>query len=600
MNSGFVEAFAQIIREKRVDKNTLIETIKTSLASAAKRKLGPNAEVEVNLDEAKGVLEIFRIYHVVDEVEDESFELTLEQAKKLDEKAKVGSKVVVSLPVEEFGRNAIQTAKQVLMQKVREAERERIYEDYKDKVGSIVTGTVRQVDRGNILVNLGRAEAYLPQREQIRKERYNQGDTIRACIIDVDNEAKGPQIILSRTSERFLRKLFEQEVPEIFDGDVEIKNVAREPGGRSKIAVFSRNDKVDAVGSCVGMKGSRVQAVVNELHGEKIDIVNWSETSSEFVSRALAPAKISSLRFNESTGEVVAIVDEDQLSLAIGREGQNVRLASKLTGWKIDLMTVRDAERRDRLESKLQMDISEMYGVTARISQKLRSIGILTVQKLHKTPIEELLEIEGIGPKTAEKLKATADETMEELNKALEELIEKEKETEAAEESPLFDEEIFGEGEEEKEEEVPLTEEQLFKDLDEKPAGGEGEDSEGDEAQQEEAAPEDESTEDEEPAVEEEAALEDEAAEEEEAALKEEPEEGETGEEPEEAAEEETPFEQAEEDEEKDAGEPAGREEPEKHAAGAPETEESPEAEEEAPHENEDNTDDENDDVKEQ
>lgn len=493
MNSGFVEAFAQIIREKRVDKNTLVETIKASLVSAAKRKLGANAEVEVHLDEAKGVLEIFRSFDVVDEVEDESFELTLDQAKQIDEKAKVGKKVTISLPIEEFGRNAIQTAKQVLMQKVREAERERIFEDYKDKVGSIVTGTVRQVDRGNILVNLGRAEAYLPQREQIRKERYNQGDTIRACIIDVDNEAKGPQIILSRTSDRFLRKLFEQEVPEIFDGDVEIKNVAREPGGRSKIAVFSRNDKVDAVGSCVGMKGSRVQAVVNELHGEKIDIVNWSETSSEFTSRALAPAKISSLRFNESTGEVLAIVEDDQLSLAIGREGQNVRLASKLTGWKIDLMTTRDAERRDRLESKLQMDISEMYGATSRISQKLRSIGILTVQKLHKTPLEELLEIEGIGPKTAEKLKATADETMEELNKALEELIVKEKETEAAEEEPLFDEEIFGAEEEKKEEEVPLTEEDLFKDLEEKPAGEEQEAHEEEEAVEEETGGEDES-----------------------------------------------------------------------------------------------------------
>jgi N utilization substance protein A len=477
MNSGFIEAFAQIIREKRVDKNTLAETIKVSLVSAAKRKLGPDADIRVNLDEAKGVIEIFRVFKVVDEVSDESFELTLAQAKKIDGKAKVGSEVTVSLPIEEFGRNAIQTAKQVLMQKVREAERERIYEDYKDKVGAIVTGTVRQVDRGNILVNLGRAEAYLPQREQIRKERYNQGDTIRACIIDVDNEAKGPQIILSRTSERFLRKLFEQEVPEIFDGDVEIKNVAREPGGRSKIAVFSRNDKVDAVGSCVGMKGSRVQAVVNELHGEKIDIVNWSENSSEFVARALAPAKISSLRFNEATGEVLAIVEDDQLSLAIGREGQNVRLASKLTGWKIDLMTVRDAERRDRLESKLQMDISEMYGVTTRLSQKLKGIGILTVQKLHKTLIDELIEIEGIGPKTAEKLKATADETMEELNKALEDLIEKEKEIEATEEAPLFDESVFGDETEKKEEEVPLTEEELFKDLEEKSPEDEGEPS---------------------------------------------------------------------------------------------------------------------------
>ncbi|HER43463.1 MAG TPA: hypothetical protein ENO08_03290, partial [Candidatus Eisenbacteria bacterium] len=280
---------------------------------------------------------------------------------------------------------------------------------------------------------------------------------------------------------------------------------ARESGGRSKIAVFSRNDKVDAVGSCVGMKGSRVQAVVNELHGEKIDIVNWSETSSEFVSRALAPAKISSLRFNESTGEVLAIVEDDQLSLAIGREGQNVRLASKLTGWKIGLMTVRDAERRDRLESKLQMDISEMYGVTPRISQKLKGIGILTVQKLHKTPIEELLLIEGIGPKIAEKLKATASETMEELNRALEELIVKERESEAAEETPLFDEEVFGSEEEKKEEEAPLTEADLFKDLDAKPSEEDEEESDAD-------GPEDETAGDEDEAADEETAGDDEGA----------------------------------------------------------------------------------------
>jgi N utilization substance protein A len=264
-----------------------------SLISAAKRKFGQEAEIEVELDDSKGLLEVYRIFKVVKKVEEPDTEIDLKSAREMDDEAKVGSEIKLMLPLEEFGRNAVQTAKQVLMQKVREAERERVYEDYKDKVGVIASGTVRQVDRGNILVNLGRAEAYLPNREQIRKERYNQGDTIRAVIIEVDKEAKGPLIILSRTSNRFLRKLFEQEVPEIFDGDVEIKEIAREPGGRSKIAVHSRSEKVDAVGSCVGMKGSRVQAVVNELHGEKIDIVSWSDGSNEFVSRALAPAKES-------------------------------------------------------------------------------------------------------------------------------------------------------------------------------------------------------------------------------------------------------------------------------------------------------------------
>ena len=467
MNGGFIEAFSQIIREKKVDKNTLVEMIKSSLVSAGKRKYGQNAEFKVHLDEVKGMLEIYRIYRVVEEAVEPEAELTLAQAKKIDDGAKVGGEVEVYISLDEFGRNAVQTAKQVLMQKVREAERDRIFEEYKDKVGAIVSGTVRQVDRGNILVNLGRAEAYLPLREQIKKERHNQGDTIRAIILEVDKNAKGPQITLSRTSDLFVRKLFEQEVPEIFDGDVAIKNIAREPGGRSKIAVHSRNNKVDAVGSCVGMKGSRVQAVVNELHGEKIDIVNWSENQNEFVVKALAPAKVASLRFNEAEHKVRAIVEDDQLSLAIGKEGQNVRLASRLTGWKIDLITLKEVEKRDKFEQRLQMDISEMYGVTPKLAQKLKGAGILTVQKLHRTLPEQLTEIEGIGEKTAEKLKNTAAETMEELNKALEELLKKEtQEIEGA--KPLFDEAVFGpekKEKKEKKEEAPLTEEQLFKDL---------------------------------------------------------------------------------------------------------------------------------------
>jgi len=461
MKSEFFNAFSQMVRVKRIDKNALIETVKASLISAAKRKFGSDADIRVHIDEAKGALEINRIYKVVEEIESAETEITLDEALQLDENAEIGGEVSEEMSLEQFGRNAIQTAKQVLMQRVRESERERIYEDYKDRVGSIVSGTVRQVDRGNILVNLGRAEAYLPYGEQIRKERYNQGDTIRACIVDVDKDIKGPLITISRTSSQFLRKLFEQEVPEIFDGDVEIKSIAREPGGRSKIAVRSRSDKVDAVGSCVGMKGSRVQAVVNELHGEKIDIVNWSDISSEFVSRALAPAKVSGLRFNEAEKKVVVIVEEDQLSLAIGRQGQNVRLASKLTGWEIDLATVKDTERRSKLEQKLLMDISEMYGVTKTLSRKLKDFGILTVQKLHRTPVEELKEIKGIGEKTADSLKERAEETMEELDKALEELIEKEKEKDEGMEEKLFGEKVF-ESDEDKESMVVPTEDELF------------------------------------------------------------------------------------------------------------------------------------------
>jgi len=466
MKSEFFNAFSQIVRVKRIDKDVLIETVKTSLISAARRKYGIDADIRVEIDETKGTLEICRVYKVVEEVESSDTEITLDEALNLDESAEIGGEVLEEIPLERFGRNAIQTAKQVLMQRVRESERTRIYADYSDRVGSIISGTVRQVDRGNILVNLGRAEAYLPYREQIRKERYNQGDTIRACIIDVNKDIKGPLITLSRTSEQFLRKLFEQEVPEIFDGDVEIKNIAREPGGRSKIAVFSRSDKVDAVGSCVGMKGSRVQAVVNELHGEKIDIVNWSDVSSEFVSRTLAPAKVSGLRFSETDKTVLVIVEEDQLSLAIGRQGQNVRLASKLSGWKINLATVKETDRRSKLEQKLLMDISEMYGVSKALARKLKNFGILTVQKLHKTPLEELCQIKGIGEKIADNLKARANETMEELDNALEELIKKEIEKDENLEETLFGEVVF-ESEENKEEKVIPTEEELFGELDE-------------------------------------------------------------------------------------------------------------------------------------
>ncbi len=493
MNYNFMDALSQVIKEKRVDKNTLIDTIKMSMESAAHRKIGGDAEIDVHIDEAKGTMTVSRVYRVVEQVEDEAVEIGLENAKKIDPEAEIGEEVRQELPVKEFGRNAIQTAKQVLTQRVREAERERVHQEYKDKIGVIISGTVRQVDRGNILVNIGKAEAYLPKREQIRSERYNQGDTIRACIIEVDKKFRGPQIIISRTDEIFLRKLFEQEVPEIFDGEVEIKSIAREPGSRSKIAVNSRSEKVDAVGSCVGMKGSRVQAVVNELQGEKIDIVNWSENSSEFVERALAPAKISSLRFNEAAKKVVAIVDDDQLSLAIGKEGQNVRLASNLTGWKIDLMSVKEAEARAELEQELQMDIEDMFGVSEKMAQKLRNIGVFTVQRLHRTTREELMEMEGVGEKTADKLKETAAETMKELDKALEELLDKKMKAMEAKKQ-LFDEEFIGDEEIEKEEE--LTEKDLFGKADEIPKEEDlfrkGEPEEGEEEEENETEDQDE------------------------------------------------------------------------------------------------------------
>jgi N utilization substance protein A len=287
---------------------------------------------------------------------------------------------------------------------------------------------------------------------------------MRACIMKVDKEAKGPMITVSRTSPEFLKKLFAQEVPEIYEGIIDVKSVAREAGGRSKIAVYSRDDRVDAVGACVGMKGSRVQAVVNELSGERIDIVPWSDDISAFVSRALSPAKVSGVRAYSDTKTVLVSVEEDQLSLAIGKEGQNVRLASKLTGWQIDLTTTRELEQRERLQEHLTMAVEDMAGVTARIAEKLRSIGVSTVQKLAKISDDDLLVIQGLGPKTVAKLKQTASDTIKELEKALVELMDKENEERRRakqEEKPLFDESVHGpEGKKPRAERI--TEETLF------------------------------------------------------------------------------------------------------------------------------------------
>ena len=398
MSIQFTDAFNQLIREKRIDRELLMETLEAGFASAVKKKYGPTAEVKLE-DDGHGSVDLYLIKNVVDEVEDEGTEITAEDAQDYAEGAEPGDTIAIYVPFEEFGRNAIQITKQILMQKIREFERERVFEEYHDRVGEIVSGSVQQIDRNGILVNLGNAEATMPKKEQIRRERYNQGSSIRAAIIKVDKEAKGPMVILSRTSPEFLKTLFTQEVPEIYEGLIDIKSVAREAGGRSKIAVYSRDDRVDAVGACVGMKGSRVQAVVNELSGERIDIVPWSDDISTFVSRALSPAKIASVRSNQEEKSVVVIVEEDQLSLAIGKDGQNVRLASRLTGWQIELASSRELEQRERLQEQLLMSIEEMVGVSDKMAETLRSIGINTVQKLARVDRDELMGRTGDGSK---------------------------------------------------------------------------------------------------------------------------------------------------------------------------------------------------------
>lgn len=467
MIAHFTEAFNQLVRERRLDRAMVLEKLTQAFASAVRRKYGANAEVRIE-DDGHGAIELFLVKNVVDTVEDPSIQISVVDAQEYAEGAEAGDVIEINLPFEEFGRNAIQVVKQILTQGVREFERDRVFEEYKDRSGEIVSGSVQQVDRTGILVNLGNAEAFMPKKDQIRRERYQQGSSIRAVVMKVDKEAKGPMVTLSRTSAEFLKALFTQEVPEIYEGLIDIKSIAREAGGRSKIAVYSRDDRVDAVGACVGMKGSRVQAVVNELSGERIDIVPWSDDVSTFISRALSPAKISGVKADLASKSVMVIVEEDQLSLAIGKEGQNVRLASRLTGWQIELVSSRELEQRQRFQEQLLMPIEEMVGVSEKMAEKLREAGINTVQKLIKISAADLMAIPGFGERTVEKLKETASGTVRELEKAMEELIKKENEERAhlkQQEKPLFDDSILEAGvEPKKEEKIKLTEATLFRD----------------------------------------------------------------------------------------------------------------------------------------
>lgn len=407
MNSDILDALSAITREKSVDRALLIETLEQGLASAVRRKYGPTADVEARFANDTGAITVALIKHVVETVEDPSLQFTVEEARTYRRDVKVGDTVRIELNIAEFGRNAIQTAKQVLIQRVREAERDRVFQEYSDKLGVLVRGVVQQVDRGNVIVKLDHSEGFLPAREQIPRSYHRQGDYVRAVVINVDKSVKGPQVILSRTHPDFLVRLFETEVPEIADKIVEIKAVAREAGSRSKISVFSTDPRVDAVGSCVGLKGSRVQSIVRELGGERIDIVPWSADAAVFVSRALSPARVMDVKVHEGEKRMAVVVADDQLSLAIGKGGQNARLAAKLTGWKIDLVSKTDQKKREETERAGRIDVEKLE-LGEATTEKLISAGIETVQELLATPFERLVEIPGIGEKTAEKVLATA------------------------------------------------------------------------------------------------------------------------------------------------------------------------------------------------
>ena len=351
-------AISGVTKEKSIAMDLVIDTLKDALCTAAKRYLSRPVNVEAKVDREKGIIEVYTRQTVVDEVTDPEMHITLDDAKKIDPELEVGDEVMQDLDIDLFGRAAIQTAKQVIVQRVREAEREKIFSDYGQRVGELVTGSVQQIDKGNILINLGRTEAILPYKEQIHKERYRQGDTIRGCIVDVRNNTKGPQVIVSRNCPEFLARLFELEVPEIFDKTVKIIKVVRDPGFRSKIAVTTTDDRVDPVGACVGMRGNRVQAIVRELSNERIDIINWTEELSLLVRRVFSPAEVKRV-IPVGDKKIVVIIKEENLAQAIGKEGQNIRLASKMLEREIDVYG--DEEFAAFTEEKRNELISENY-----------------------------------------------------------------------------------------------------------------------------------------------------------------------------------------------------------------------------------------------
>jgi N utilization substance protein A len=429
-----VEALAMIAREKNIDLDVVVSKVEESLLAAAKKKYPQAENLTFKLNRKTGEITMIAMKKVVKKVTDKMTEISLEDAKELDESAELDDEMEIYLEVdEEFGRNAITTAKQVLIQKVRDAERDKIYDEYITRVGQLATGTVQQIDKGNLIINLGKAEAILQIKEQIPREKYRQGDRIRAYILNVEKSTGGPQIILSRVNNEFLRCLFALEVPEIFERVIELRAIAREPGERCKIAVYSSDERIDPVGACVGIKGVRVQSIVRELNNERIDIIPFSSNPEVFVTRALAPAKVVHIDVFEDEQAMTVAVENDKLSLAIGKSGQNARLASKLTGWKINIMAESDYNEMKKREAEEMVAVGNLEGIGNKMEEKLVNADINTVQQLAKARLEDLIKIDGIGQKTAESLIETAKALVAELEVKRKETERLRREAEAAE-----------------------------------------------------------------------------------------------------------------------------------------------------------------------
>ena len=403
-----------VAREKNIEKEIVIGAMEEAIQKAGRSKYGYDHDIRATIDRKNGSISLFRYRQVVEIVENESTQIPYSAAKRSKPDIQVGEFLIDPLPPLDFGRIAAQTAKQVIFQKVRDAERARQFEDYKDRVGEIISGVVKRVEYGNVTVDLGRGEAFMRRDETLPREHFKTGDRVRGYIYDVRREQRGPQIFLSRTHPEFLAKLFKQEVPEIYDGIIEIRAVARDPGSRAKIAVISRDSSIDPVGACVGMRGSRVQAVVGELQGEKIDIIPWTENTASFIVNALAPSEVAKVVLDEEKHKIEVVVPEEQLSLAIGRRGQNVRLASILCGWDIDILTEAEESERRTTEFKTRSALFlEALDVDEVIAHLLVAEGFRSIEDVAETSIDELARIQGFDADVAAELRTRASNFLE-------------------------------------------------------------------------------------------------------------------------------------------------------------------------------------------
>ena len=404
-----------VAREKGIEREEVLEAMEQAIQKAGRSKYGHEHDIRAEIDRNSGEIKLARYLEVAEEIENEMTQVTLDTAREHKDDAVLGEFLVDPLPPIDFGRIAAQTAKQVIVQKVREAERKRQFAEFKDRVGEVVNGMVKRVEFGNVIVDLGgRAEGIIRRDESIPREHFNNGDRVRSYIFDVREELRGPQIFLSRSHPQFMASLFTQEVPEIYDGIIEIKSVARDPGSRAKIAVISKDSSIDPVGACVGMRGSRVQAVVAELQGEKIDIIQWSQEPATFIVNGLAPAEVSKVVLDEEANRIEVVVPDDQLSLAIGRRGQNVRLASQLTGWDIDIMTeAEESEKRNEEFRSLSQLFIDKLDVDEVIAQLLVTEGFTTIEEVAFVPIEELASIEGFDEGVSNELRERGRQYLE-------------------------------------------------------------------------------------------------------------------------------------------------------------------------------------------